>query len=288
MAFALRPDDRNLTAALRRIARGELGPALAQVAAGAPDAPAVHDVRKRIKKLRGLLRLVRPGVPAARDEVAALRGVAQGLAPVRDAEVALDWAGRLGAAQDGALGAWLAARVETARAGTDMPAALAAARQGLAAMEGRLPGWRVRGKDAAVLQRALERTLARGARSMAAVRDTGAAEAMHDWRKRVKDLWYQARLLSPVWPAGLAPWRDTADDLGERLGEYNDLAVLALLLDGAGGDAAAEAAVIRAKAQRMAADIASAALVTGARLHAAPPETAAALILSWWRVWRAG
>lgn len=288
MSYALHRDDRDLTAALHRIGRGELAPALARLSAGAPDAAGVHDIRKRIKKLRGLLRLVRPGFPGARDEIAELRIAAQGLAPVRDAEVALATAGKLGAAADGPLSAWLADRIEAARAGADMPAALAGARGVLDAMQARLPGWQVRGRDGAVLARALERTLARGAIALDAARHGSAAEALHDWRKRVKDLWYQTRLLSPVWPEGLAPWRDTADALGERLGDHNDLAVLAALLETAPDAAAAEAAAIRAAAQRRAAEIAADAFATGARLHAAPPGTVADLMRAWWKDWHTG
>lgn len=285
MAYALRPDDPDLTAALRRIAGSELSAALAQLDAGAPDAAGVHDIRKRIKKLRGLMRLVRPGFAAAQAEIAVLREAAQGLAPVRDAEVALAWADRLGAAPEGALRAWLAGRVEAARAGADMPAAIATARGVLGAMAGRAEGWRVKGRDATVLRKALERTLTRGAAALDVALHTGGDEALHEWRKRVKDLWYQMRLLTPLWPEGTAPWRATADDLGERLGEHNDLAVLAGLLETAQGEAAAEAMALRAQARRQAAEIAAAALTTGARLYAAPPETVAALVLAWWQDW---
>ena len=48
--------------------------------------------------------------------------------------------------------------------------------------------------------------------------------AMHEWRKRVKDLRYAAEIL------GLRPLARRADKLGELLGEEHDLVVLAGLL----------------------------------------------------------
>ena len=90
MPFRFQADDRSLTAALHRLANGELSAAIAQLpATGAPDAGSVHDIRKRIKKLRGLLRLLRPGLRAYAAENAALRDAAQGLSSMRDSAVRL-------------------------------------------------------------------------------------------------------------------------------------------------------------------------------------------------------
>ncbi len=49
---------------------------------------------------------------------------------------------------------------------------------------------------------------------------------MHDFRKRVKDLWYATRLLREAWPAGLEGPEDEASRLADLLGDYNDLSVL--------------------------------------------------------------
>lgn len=287
MAYALRHRDDDLTAALRRIATEEIGAALARLEAGAPDAGGVHDVRKRIKKLRGLLRLVRPGLAEAGDEIAALRQAAQGLAPVRDAEVMLMWHDRLAPGTAGALRAWLAGRIAAARgSGDELRAAVATARGVLADMAGRAGAWRVRGSDAGVLRRSLVRTLRRGAAAMAEAQASRDAEALHDWRKRVKDLWYQTRILAPVWPEAVGVWQATADDLGERLGDHHDLAVLMPLLDSAPAEAAAEAVAMRARARLAASEIEAKVFAAGARLHAGDPEAVAALFVDWWRVWR--
>lgn len=286
MGYALRPSDRDLTDALRRIAGEELAAAMAQLSGDLPSAGGVHDVRKRIKKLRGLLRLVRGGMKVARAEIAALRAAAQGLSGLRDAEVMLGWHDRLAPGVQGALRAHLAARVAAERADEAMPARVAAARAALVAVAGRVPGWRVKGRDAAVICAGVKRTLARGAAAMAAARESRDGEALHDWRKRVKDLWYQARLLSPIWPEGVAPWRTTADDLGEALGAHHDLAVFMAMAESLEGEAGAEATGLRGQALRLSAEIEAQAFTQGARLHAAPPEAVAGLWLTWWSAWQ--
>lgn len=287
MAYALRQGEKDLTTALQRIAGAELSAARAHLALGAPDAGGVHDLRKRIKKLRGLLRLLRAGLPVSSDEIAALRVAAQGVSPLRDAEVLLSWHDRLEGPADGALRAALVARAQAERAGSDLARGLDEARAVLEAMAARMPLWRVRGRDGRVIAAGLHRSLTRGAAAMQAARD-GGAEALHDWRKRVKDLWYQARLMQPVWPEGIAPWRQAADDLGEMLGDHHDLAVFVAMAEGLEGAAAAEAVPLRAKALRLSADIEARAFALGAQLYAAPPALVCDLWLAWWKVWRRG
>ncbi|QYK42648.1 MAG: CHAD domain-containing protein [Paracoccaceae bacterium] len=288
MSFAFRRRDADLTAGLRRIAATEIAAALAQLDPGPPDAAGVHDLRKRIKKLRGLLRLVRPGMARATDEIAVLRDAARGLSPVRDAEVMLMWHDRLAPGADGPLRAMLAARVETARAGADLPGAAEAARTALQGVAERVPEWRVKGKGAAVLKASLARSLRRGASAMQEARATREVEALHDWRKRAKDLWYQTRLLSPVWPDAVAVWQSLADDLGEWLGEHHDLAVFQALTADAEGAAGTEAMAVRAQARLMSSEIEAKVFEAGGRLYAADPDAVAGIIVDWWRVWREG
>ena len=79
------------------------------------------------------------------------------------------------------------------------------------------------------------RTRAAGRRSQIADRDP-TAENLHEWRKRVKDLWYQQRLLQQAWPAVLKAEAAEAKALSKLLGDDHDLAVLAELLGTTDGD----------------------------------------------------
>jgi CHAD domain-containing protein len=73
----------------------------------------------------------------------------------------------------------------------------------------------------------LERAYRRGRRDLRRVRQDASDEAVHEWRKRVKDLWYQLRLLRNAWPAPLKAASDEAHELSALLGDHHDLAVLA-------------------------------------------------------------
>lgn len=281
MSYEFRPDDADLTHALRRIAGAELDRILAILAQGMPAAAGIHDIRKRIKKMRGLFRLLRAGFPEGADEIDILRDLAGGLAGVRDAEVML-------AAHDGVAGAGgaglrqvLQARIEAAR-GAEAPDP-AALHDTFADMRARSETWRVRGGNGKVLRKGLTRTLSRGREALDHARDTRDAEAFHDWRKRVKDLWYQLRLLTPVWPDGIDPWCQLADDLGEALGNHHDLVLYVAWLDTQNDG---EVPSLRAAAGIRRAAIEAQALATGQRLFDPDAEDLARLFTALWQGWR--
>jgi CHAD domain-containing protein len=54
-----------------------------------------------------------------------------------------------------------------------------------------------------------------------------SAENFHEWRKRVKDLWYNIQLLHPIWPEQMCAAAAELEKLGELLGDDHDLHMLA-------------------------------------------------------------
>ena len=54
-----------------------------------------------------------------------------------------------------------------------------------------------------------------------------ATRALHEWRKRSKDLWYHLRLVRRAWPEVMTTTADEAHELSDRLGDDHDLVVLA-------------------------------------------------------------
>jgi CHAD domain-containing protein len=224
---------------LRRAALGQLEQAIELLEGRGKRMPAektLHELRKTLKRLRGLMRLLRDelGEQAFERENALLRDLGRRLSQARDAEVlasTLDdllrrnpkklarrrgvrkLRARLQGEREGAAEATLAD-------GPTRTRALGELRQ----LHARVSAWRpseAGGIDA--LEPALERLYRQGRRRRRrAGRGSGEhTGAMHEWRKRVKDLRYAAELLN------LGSVARQADELGELLGEEHDLAMLA-------------------------------------------------------------
>ena len=197
---------------------------------------AVHQARKNVKKSRAVLRLVRPGLKTKvyRRENRTLRDAARTVAHVRDADVMVETVDALQERFAGRLPKPVFDRVRKAlsrdadesrdQAGDDLGADLAVALDEVAARVGDWPlddaGW-----DVAV--DGIDRAYRRGRKAFAVADADPTTETLHEWRKRVKDLWYHQRLLKPAWPAVLGAQADEAHELSDLLGDEHDLAVLA-------------------------------------------------------------
>ena len=105
---------------------------------------------------------------------------------------------------------------------------------------------------------------------------TRRSRRLHDWRKRVKDLWYhQPRLLRDLWSPVLSRRRPprTKKRLSEDLGDDHDLAMLAARVTATGGAGSAEGGdddVLELVAHRRH-DLQEGARRLGARLYAEKP-----------------
>ena len=284
MAYRFSPDDPSLQQALRRIADEELRAALAVLDDTGLPPRAVHDVRKRAKKLRGLLRLLQGSFPDHARENAALRDAGRLLALRRDAEVrlaTLDWL------FPDAPQALMPLRrlLEQDRDAPPAPSHHAEAVEILRALHSRVRGWTLTGKDHRVLVKGLARTRRRAAQAMEDAARSPGFDAIHDWRKRAKDFWYQTRLLAPIWPEMMVPLAQAAETLTERLGLHHDIAVLQGHLPPGLLDSAAEALFHR-KAIAAQQEIEAHVFPEGRRLFAGDPEAMAQLWGRWWLLWR--
>ncbi len=226
-------DGETLAGGLKRVLLGEIA-----TARDALDDPtigreeAIHRVRRRLKRVRSLF-FVLAEVPGANrdDRGTDARDTARLLAGARDADVAAAQARRIldraeGSAVAGA--GLLAERLEAAQAEAhrvQMPLDEVAARLRASEADARsLPDRFAAGR---LLAEALTASHRRGRRDWRALTEGESVEAMHDWRKRVK----QRRHLSALVPIETAVTtrsiQHDLEDLGERLGEDHDLAVLA-------------------------------------------------------------
>ncbi|MEZ4514849.1 MAG: CHAD domain-containing protein [Chloroflexota bacterium] len=197
---------------------------------------AIHETRKKIKRIRAALRLVRGalGEPFFQQENGRFRDIGRQLAPLRDSFVLLEtldgvWTEREAAVDQAGYAQvreQLMVRYEAVRQqflGDDglVKTAVSALQT---AQTIPLP---IQKTGFAPLAHGLRHTYRLGRRRMAqAWADPGSAEAFHEWRKAVKYLWHQLELLHPVWPGYLTELELQFHTLSGHLGNAHDLAEL--------------------------------------------------------------
>lgn len=238
MAFALRhhtpvEDD------IRRVMTKQLSKAVAALDVVADDpGDAIHECRKRCKKIRGAVRLVRPAV--ADDGYATVNGLARDaareLAPFRDATATAATVDRLLRSWSG--GETTAALERTAttlgkrrhvmeRAAAAGHPALERARSLLSDLADAVDDLTLTADGFDAIGGGLAKTYGRGLDALDAAVAAPTGEAFHEWRKRAKYTRYHVRLLSPSAPAVLEPLDDALHALTDALGDAHDLVVLA-------------------------------------------------------------
>ena len=293
--------DETVGDAFRRIASTQSDKALDEVgsaAANPADEDAIHDCRKRCKKIRGLIRLVRPALDQATYRAAneAFRDAARELSSLRDAQALLatfdsvvavptepprlddfesvraELVRRAGAEPDGDdAGASTFERAgDLLRAGHDLVVDADLHADGWGAVRGGLAQTYRRGRDA-----------------LEVVYDDPTPDNFHELRKRAKYSWYHLRLLGPSAPAILDPLAKQFERLAEGLGDAHDLAVLRVQLDddpdSFGGEATVHAALELLDQHREKLEHDGVSLAE--QLYAEPPKPFARRLERYWDAW---
>jgi CHAD domain-containing protein len=284
---------------LRRIAVEQIRAAWVHLEGSQPDPQeAVHDVRKRLKKVRAVLRLARDeiGEPLYAGENARYRDLGRLLAPVRDSHTRLEAVRGLLDRHRALLAHDAFQDVETLlRADRSQRAAGFAGsevrRHALSALREAksCPAeWPLDGRSFETLRSGLLRIYRQGRERMESAYSGPSPDRFHDWRKRAKYLGYQLRILEPAWPAVLQTTTKALHDMTALLGEAHDLSELEvavqrleapfsngpqreLLADLVAG----QCAILHARAWRL-----------GERVYAEEPDAFVERIGSYWWAWR--
>ncbi len=209
---------------------------------------AVHESRKDTKKLRATLKLVRPvlGEEAYSRENSRFRDAARELSDVRDAQVRAETIDALADrfADDPPPGGWWAVRAELARDDGPDPEGLEPLRERSAAEieagGAAVDDWPLGEDGFELLAPGLKRTYKQARKRYRQAREDPSDEALHEWRKRSKDLWYELRLVRRAWPKLIKAAADEAHELADRLGDDHDLVALMAHLDNDGGSLTAD------------------------------------------------
>jgi CHAD domain-containing protein len=282
---------------VNRIAVGRAEKALEElrrVGEGDDLAGSIHSARKDLKKLRSVLRLIRPviGREQFRTENKRYRDAGRRLSSSRDAEVKLETLAALGERfgedlPDRALKAWTRLLSEDRDALGDEDAVAIQIESAIGEIEvGRneIGRWRPSAKSWDLFAPGIERTFKRGRRELKRVRAKRRNEDVHQWRKRVKDLLYQLRIVRQMWPALLGETADQAHELTDLLGDHHDLTVLHGDLKSR--EELSDEKALVAAIERRQDELLDGALDLGARLYAEKPKVFLRRLSVYWESWR--
>lgn len=222
MGFQWSLEDRSIGDGFVRIAREQIGKAIA-IAGDANDPPArrVHEARRRAKRLRALLRLVRPGFRDYARENARVRDAARALSAARDEKVAADtlvalmeWAGRQ------------PPLIRPATEPADEESGLAGFAAEMEQMLARSAHWKTGRIGLDTLADGLADTYRRGLEAMELALARPSDAAFHEWRKHTKYHWNQIGLCEACAEDILPSAHKAAGDLADLLGLHHDIAML--------------------------------------------------------------
>lgn len=237
MAYRFQTDE-GVREAIIRCAREQLDDAVGELSEGIADDPvgAVHSARKAVKKERSLLRLARGAMSPKqrRRENRALRDAARGLSGVRDADVMIEtvtalsdrFAGQLPEHTFTAIADELERTRDAQRAQSTGSTLDTRAVQELGAVRVRIDDWQLNRRGWSAIESGLLRSYRDGRKAFARAQHQPSLEDLHAWRKRVKDLWYQERLVAPICGPAIRGHAKDAHRLADLLGDDHDLGVL--------------------------------------------------------------
>jgi CHAD domain-containing protein len=284
--------------AVRRIVREQLRAAIA-VARDRTIAQdeRVHEVRTRLKRARAALALIQSqvGEEAARDD-RRLRDAGRLLSRPRDLAIQAQTFHALGARMRPALAARQLARlgaseqqIRDALHPEEVERELRETVRVLRRLRRELGRWGVpRGRRA--IGTGVTKTYRRGLHTLAAARARPSPERFHDWRKQVKALAYELRIIAGAVPELQTTLIPKVEKLGQILGEVHDLDCLkaAALRHPLWFRRANDGQSMLTAVEERRAELETEALTLAASVFAGRARDVRALVNTGWEIWRKG
>src|SRR5262245_49411093 len=240
MAFRLK-QGASISSEIRRIVLKQLEAAISELhTVGDPQSDdAVHDARRRVKKIRAIIRLVRPVLDKdSRAVDRDLSTVSRLLAPVADGRGIVETLNEiehrypaslpkrtLAAARAGVLRNGARADREAQTRGI-----LKMAAGTLRSERSRIKHWRIRGDGFRAIAPGLEQSYRRARRMMLVTWSKPKPSHFHTWRRYVKDHWFHIRLLEGRCGFHLVAYERRIAALDGILGEDHSVMLLRDLL----------------------------------------------------------
>ncbi|MCW8848830.1 MAG: CHAD domain-containing protein, partial [Melioribacteraceae bacterium] len=172
----------------------------------------IHSVRKSCKRIRGLLRIVRPNLGSTYEkENIFFRDLARTLSIVRDRQVLLELLEHYGNATD---------HIPFT---TDTKTLIANFESEISNRKEKIQNWKIKFDGFKSIKGGIKKTYSRGKRAMQLAHTFPTVENYHEWRKRVKYHYYHLELLIQIWPSFMEPYVEQVHQLSEMLGKDHDL-----------------------------------------------------------------
>lgn len=191
----------------------------------------IHKIRTTIKRLRALLRLIRPAIHPSffNRENARLRSAARLLSFARDREVARATLETLPVSKQRdkeAVRSVLSSVEGRGEPETDADQQMAEVRQRLEQTRHNFHRLKLHGTEQEILEEGLRTVYRQGRTRMKNAIGQPQDNTFHRWRVRAKNLYYELQFLESVWPKRLHRMVSRLSKLQDRIGLDHDIAVL--------------------------------------------------------------
>lgn len=251
----------------------------------------VHDVRREIKKLRAVLRLVRGeiGKKVYGKQTELLRDAANCLTAMRDAHVKLNALKELVKRRKRShfqqIQNALRQNCRDEEQKFLKSNSVAKVKDILQKLKRQAKDLEIPSDDWPAICSGMKKSYRRGRETFERVRSELLPENFHEWRKRVKDLWLQIRLLCPASPKKLNAMADESESLGNLLGDDHDLFLLLESVIEKNLNRVETTALEKLICHRQK-ELHAAALKTGTRFYSETPKHFCNRIRNYWNDWR--
>ena len=233
MSYSFDPN-LSLSDNVRHVALDQLDEGLARIKDGeGGPGETVHDLRKRCKKMRALLRLVFPyRSDAVRMENEWYRDTSMLLSDVRDAQITIEAFDQIidGIADPDVrqiFRDFLVSRcrvLEEKEGGID--GRLIETKERFFSGRERVLKWQHDVVCNVLLQEGFFKAYRRNAKAMRRAQADPTTENYHEWRKSAKNHWYHTRLLKPLRIEEMTPYEEIVCELTDHLGKERDYFML--------------------------------------------------------------
>lgn len=254
---------------------------------------AIHDARVSLKKLRALLRLVevKSNSHVLTQERVCYRNAARRMSEVRDTTAIIEAFDKLTKHYADQLAPKAFSELRKPflktqkRQQGNKSKALADVARMLKSARQRVNNWAIEDDGFAVLRSGFKRVYRKGRATMVRAQSKPSVENLHEWRKRVKDLGYQIRLLRPIWEGMFDALANEFEKLADYLSDDHDLALLRqrMVQNPAEGRTPVQTMVALIDQRREELQLEAKRL--GIRMYAEKPSALVRRIEVYWRAW---